>query len=131
MYHNNAPYCQKALQPYHYMHWTVLFSNSFYSIMIDTSMLNSHKIVKCPMMSEITLNISIHGSNYIKLLDVLFHLISDDKKQCIIIFFALQKLIAVIFVFHISQQYAIISEITLNVSLHRSNCTKLLTHFIP
>ena len=48
-----------------------------------------------------------------------------------IIFFALQKLIAITIEFHISYQCAIMSEITLNISLHGSNCNRLLRHLIP
>ena len=33
--------------------------------------------------------------------------------------------------FHKSFQCAIMSEITLNITLHGSNCSRLLGHFIP
>ena len=47
------------------------------------------------------------------------------------ILFALQKLIKIKIVFHISYQCAILSEITLNIILQSSNYITLLRHFIP
>ena len=46
-----------------------------------------------------------------------------------IIFIVLQKLIAITIEFHIS--YELMSEITLNIAFHSSNCDRLLRHFIP
>ena len=48
-----------------------------------------------------------------------------------IIFFALQKLIAITIEFHMSYQCAIMSEITLTITLHGSNCNRLHRQFIP
>ena len=48
-----------------------------------------------------------------------------------IIFFALQKLIAITIQIHISFQSAIMLDITLNITLHGSNCNGLQRHFIP
>ena len=48
-----------------------------------------------------------------------------------IIFFALQKLIAITIAFWKSYQCAIMSEINLNTTFHRSNGNRLLRHFIP
>ena len=45
--------------------------------------------------------------------------------------FALKKLIAKTIVFHISYQYAIMSEIILNITIHGTNYNRLLRHFIP
>ena len=47
------------------------------------------------------------------------------------IFFSFKKLIAIEIVFHISYQCAILSKIILNITLHDSNCNRLLRHFIP
>ena len=51
--------------------------------------------------------------------------------KALIIFFPLLKLIAITIVFHISYQCAIMSEITLNMTLHGSCSIRLLRHFIP
>ena len=45
--------------------------------------------------------------------------------------FALHNLIAITIVFHISYHCAIMSQITLNITIHGSNYHKLLRHFIP
>ena len=51
--------------------------------------------------------------------------------NALIIFFALHKLIAMTIEFHITYQCAIILEIALNITLHGSNCNRLLRLFIP
>ena len=56
-------------------------------------------------------------------------MIAYDNAQ--IIFFALQKLIAITIVFHIAYQYTIMSEMTLNITLHGSNYNRLQRHVIP
>ena len=48
-----------------------------------------------------------------------------------IIFFPVQKLIAITIVYHIWYQCALMSEITLNITLHCSNCNRLLRHIVP
>ena len=47
-----------------------------------------------------------------------------------IIFFAFQKFIVITIVFHQPYQCAIMSEITWNITLHGSNWSRLLWHFI-
>ena len=61
--------------------------------------------------------------------DILLQMIAYNNHNAQSIFFAMQKLIAVI-IFHISYECAIMSEIT-NISLHGFNCNKLLRHFLP
>ena len=46
-------------------------------------------------------------------------------------FLALQKLKTITILFHKSCQCGIRSEITLNITLHGSNRSSLLRHFIP
>ena len=73
-------------------------------------------------MSEITLNITLHGSNCNRLLR---HFIPQSLFMINInaqnIFLALQKLMAITIEFHITYQCAIMSEITLYITIRGSN----------
>ena len=89
-----------------------------------------HISYQCPIMSEITLNITLHVSNCNRLHFIPQWLLMKNINAQII-FFALQKLIAITIEFHLSYEWAIMSEITLNITLHVSNCNRLLRHFIP
>ena len=55
----------------------------------------------------------------------------DDEHHCTNHFFALQKVIANSIVYHISYKCAIMSEITLNITLQGSCSIRLLRLFIP
>ena len=78
-------------------------------------------------MSEITLYITLHGSKYNTILRHFLSLILLLNAQFILI--ALQKLIAKIIEFNIASQCAIMSQITLNITLHRSK-TKAFSSLI-
>ena len=89
-----------------------------------------HIYYQCAIISVITLNIPSHGWNSNRLLrHFIPYLLLMININAQIIFS--QKLIATTILFHKSYQCAIMSEINFNITLHGSNCNRLLRHFIP
>ena len=92
-----------------------------------------HILAMCHL-SEITLNQSLHRSNCNRLLRRLIHNDCLWSTSIHISFFCQEikckALITRVIVFYISYQYASMSEITLNVSFHGSNCNRLLIHLL-
>ena len=81
------------------------------------------------IMLEITFNIALHNSLWMKLTRNFLPwclLMTNINAQ-----FVLQKFNEKIIVLHIAYQWAIISGITSNITLHRSKCNKLVRHFLP
>ena len=85
-----------------------------------------------PMYHYVKNYIILHGSNsstlrrqYILLQLLMINLNAQ------IIFFPVQKPMAITIVFHISFQCAILSEIPINIPSHGSNCNRFIRHFIP
>ena len=58
-----------------------------------------HILYQCAIMSEIILNITLHGSNCTRLHTIYSIMIAYDKLHCKNIFIALKKLIAITIVF--------------------------------
>ena len=58
-------------------------------------------------------------------------MITNDSINAQMNLFPLKNLIAITIVFHISYQYAILSEIILNMTLRDSHYDRLLRYFIP
>ena len=84
-----------------------------------------HKSYQYAIMSEMTLNISSHRSCWNRLIRYSISWIFIINMHTQIILFPLQKLIAITIVFHRSYHCAIMSEMTLNITLHGSNCSKI------
>ena len=82
-------------------------------------------------MSEMTLNVTLHGSNDNRLQ---IHFIPQSllmiNINAQIIFFSVKKSIAITILFHMSFQCTIMPEITLNITIHGSNYNRLQRYFI-
>ena len=77
---------------------------------------------------EITLNITFYGYNCNEVLHFLSRLLLMINISAQIIFFALPKLIEMIFIFSYSNLPLCQKSLE---TLHGSNANRLLTHFIP
>ena len=87
-----------------------------------------HISCQCAILSAITLNIAVNGSNYNRLLRhfIPWWFLININAQMIL--FALHKLIAIrlYFTYH---TYVLLSVITLNITIHGSNYDRLLRYF--